>query len=71
VKVAVEQSDGRVRVTVRDDGHGFDPQRAKGMGLLGMQERVARLGGSFAIESRAGEGTSLLITLPLPALVTA
>ncbi len=71
VKVSVEQGDGRVRLSIRDDGRGFDAQREKGMGLLGIQERVARLGGSFEIESRAGEGTLLHILLPLPALVNA
>jgi signal transduction histidine kinase len=70
VKVAVAQADGRVRLSIQDDGRGFDPQREKGMGLLGIQERVARLGGSFTIESRAGEGTAIHIVLPAPALVT-
>jgi signal transduction histidine kinase len=33
---------GALRLTIEDDGHGFDPQRHRGLGLLGMQERVAR-----------------------------
>jgi signal transduction histidine kinase len=70
VKVAVEQADGRVQLSIRDDGRGFDPQREKGMGLLGIQERVARLGGRFTIDSRAGEGTEIRIELPVPAMVT-
>jgi signal transduction histidine kinase len=69
VKVSVGQADALVRLDIRDDGRGFDPQREKGMGLLGIQERVARLGGSFQIESHAGEGTSIHIVLPAPTLV--
>jgi len=69
VKVTVEQSGGSVRLSIRDDGRGFETQTTKGMGLLGIQERVGRLGGSFQIESRAGEGTALHILLPLPAMV--
>jgi len=66
VKVSVAQEDGLVRLAIRDDGRGFDPQREKGMGLLGIQERVARLGGQFAIDSWAGRGTELRIVLPVP-----
>jgi signal transduction histidine kinase len=69
VKVVVEAQDGRVRLAIRDDGRGFDPQREKGMGLLGIQERVARLGGQFSVNSRPGAGTELRIVLPVPAAV--
>ena len=37
--------------SIEDDGKGFDPRTEKGMGLLGMEERVSHLGGSFAVES--------------------
>ena len=46
-------------MTVQDDGIGFEPSREKGMGLLGMEERVGRLGGRFSIESKPGNGTVL------------
>jgi signal transduction histidine kinase len=52
-------------VTVQDDGIGFEPSQEKGMGLLGMEERVARLGGRFSIESKPGNGTILSIHFPL------
>jgi signal transduction histidine kinase len=71
VQVTVEQTDGVVRLAIHDDGRGFPAQTTKGMGLLGIQERVARLGGNFEIASGAGEGTTLRISLPLPAMVTA
>jgi signal transduction histidine kinase len=56
-----------VSLDVSDDGRGFDPTAAGqsgGLGLLGMRERVADLGGELAIESAPGEGTALAVTLP-------
>ena len=57
--------------SIRDDGAGFDvgaiqaPGGRKGLGLIGMQERVSAIGGTVRIESRHGQGTELLIRLPL------
>jgi signal transduction histidine kinase len=62
--VSVHGDDGRIVVTIRDDGRGFDTQRAKGLGILGMEERVRRLGGSLQIESKPKEGTTLTASLP-------
>jgi signal transduction histidine kinase len=55
---------GTIGITIHDDGHGFDPSRAKGIGILGMEERVRRLGGSIQIASKPGEGTTLTASLP-------
>ena len=44
-------------MSVQDNGIGFDPHQEKGMGLLGMEERVERLGGRFRVESQPGHGT--------------
>lgn len=52
-------------LTVQDDGSGFDAARVRGLGLLGMQERVAHLGGVFGVKSAPGQGTTLLVELPL------
>jgi signal transduction histidine kinase len=49
---------------VQDDGIGFDPSRQKGIGLLGMEERVRHLGGSMRLQSSPGKGTVLFIRLP-------
>ena len=63
--VSVTQGRERLEVEITDDGQGFDPQRVRGMGLLGMEERVKRLGGKLKIESRAGGGTRIVAELPL------
>jgi len=56
-----------VTLTVRDDGRGIDPQAPKGLGSLGMKERVECLGGAYAIESERGQGTCLRVVIPLRA----
>jgi signal transduction histidine kinase len=59
--------------SIRDDGAGFDVRavqavgRRKGLGLIGMQERLSAIGGTVRIESCRGRGTELLIRLPLEA----
>ena len=63
--VRVEQDAGRIRVQVADDGRGFDATRTRGLGILGMEERVKRLGGTLAIESQPGRGTTVRAELPL------
>jgi len=63
-KIAVKQLNGTLSLTVEDDGKGFDPKRTKGMGLLGMEERVKQLGGHLEIHSETTKGTTLRISLP-------
>ena len=64
-RVSVREVTERLEVEITDDGQGFDPQRMRGMGLLGMEERVKRLGGKLKIESRAGHGTTIVAELPI------
>ncbi|HTX38450.1 MAG TPA: histidine kinase [Bryobacteraceae bacterium] len=64
--VTVRQEHGRLRLSIEDDGRGFRPRQQRGMGLLGIQERVSHLGGTFAVDSHPGEGTALRIELPSP-----
>lgn len=56
------------RVSVRDDGDGFDPKhdgrRVGHWGVLGMQERASRIGARFAIETRPGRGTTVMVEAP-------
>jgi signal transduction histidine kinase len=63
--VELKQTGDVIRVSTRDDGSGFDPKRTRGMGLLGMEERVKRLGGTIEIDSRPGAGTTIRAELPL------
>jgi signal transduction histidine kinase len=62
--VAVEERDARLHLSIRDDGvGGADP--AGGSGLMGLRDRVQALGGSIEVNSRPGEGTAILVELPL------
>jgi signal transduction histidine kinase len=65
VKITIDQELAGLRLAIEDDGKGFTPQKERGMGLLGIQERVTHLGGAFAVDSSPGRGTSLRVMLPL------
>jgi signal transduction histidine kinase len=70
-KVVVERLQESIVVRVTDDGRGFDPSRSRGMGILGMEERVKHLGGTLRVESQMGKGTTVTADLPIPAGVAA
>jgi signal transduction histidine kinase len=61
-----------VIVEIEDDGDGFDPASAapsldgRGLGLLGVRERINLVGGVTEIESAPGDGTRVLIRVPMP-----
>lgn len=61
--VTLRREGGRLLLKIADNGRGFDPERHKGLGLLGMEERVVALGGIFEIQSRPGAGTVVDIYL--------
>jgi signal transduction histidine kinase len=64
VHVQVDVTGGVLRLDVRDDGvGGADP--ARGSGLIGLKDRVEAIGGTARVTSRRGEGTHLLIELPV------
>jgi signal transduction histidine kinase len=65
VKVIVRQEGHKIFLSVEDDGHGFDAGRVRGLGLVGMEERVTHLGGAFEVLSRPGAGTKVEVELPL------
>jgi len=64
VQVGVGARDGVLELSIRDDGSGgADPTR--GSGLIGITDRVDALGGTIELASPVGQGTTLLITLPI------
>jgi signal transduction histidine kinase len=69
VEVIVKHEGGRVQFSVRDDGVGFDTRFVRGLGLLGMEERVRRLGGELKLDSQLGRGTLIAAELPVVELI--
>jgi signal transduction histidine kinase/ligand-binding sensor domain-containing protein len=72
--VTIERTGGRLRISIEDDGKGFDVARnmeitatGKALGLLGMQERVLMLAGELEIVSKPGGGTVVRASLPAEA----
>jgi signal transduction histidine kinase len=65
VQIAVRREEQHLLLTVQDDGKGFDPRVVRGLGLLGMAERVKHLSGTFEVRSGPGRGTLLTVRLPL------
>ena len=65
VEVAVRKERQQVNVTVQDNGVGFEARFLRGLGLLGMEERVRRLGGRLKISSEPGRGTLVQAALPV------
>jgi signal transduction histidine kinase len=72
VEVRLRRRSNTVTVTVADDGRGFDLRdvtrtEGAGLGLFGMRERLALVGGTVAIESTPGQGTTITARVPLHA----
>ncbi len=74
VSLDLDRSPDDVTISIRDDGRGFDPAvvaasdgRGLGLGIFGMEERVALVGGRFKIWSRPGNGTEIFAFIPLTA----
>ena len=69
-RVALTAESDMLRVTVNDDGAGFDvsdaeqPGRRRGLGLLSIRERALQLGGAVSVSSRLGDGTTIQVDLP-------
>ncbi|WP_411152127.1 sensor histidine kinase [Streptomyces sp. A30] len=67
VSVTLSYLGDLLAIDIQDDGTGFAPAaRHAGIGLTTMRERIAALDGTFAVESGAGEGTTVAVTVPLP-----
>ena len=72
VSIRLDFAESTISGEVRDDGVGFDFEEVqgeelalRGVGLLGMEERINLLGGSFEVSSRPGEGTVVTFQVPL------
>jgi PAS domain S-box-containing protein len=70
VTVMLTGSSHSIRLSIRDWGVGFDPDNSKvrrsGLGLIGMEERVQLMNGTFDLHSSPGRGTQVVVRLPLP-----
>jgi two-component system, NarL family, sensor histidine kinase UhpB len=69
VRIRLGRSGADVELSIEDDGAGFDvgaelSDRERGLGLFGMQERAAYVGGKVSIVSKPGRGTTVAITVP-------
>lgn len=67
VRTELDESEGELVLRIRDDGKGFDQRTTEhvpSLGLLGISERAARLGGSLEIKSSPGQGTLIVVTVP-------
>ena len=71
VGLKLRREGSEVVCTVRDDGVGFDPRKAQsegghtGLGLIGMKERLAAVGGSLTLSTLPGQGAALMFAIPL------
>lgn len=71
ISVVIENTEGALRVTIDDNGCGFDPVALnreggiRGLGLAGMRERLSLIGGEMEIESVVGGGTTVYARVPL------
>ena len=73
LEVSLNRLDNRILLTLRDDGVGFDvtrhylvPDISRSLGLLGMRERVAAMGGRLEVKSSPGQGTEIRVSFPVP-----
>jgi signal transduction histidine kinase len=65
IEIGVRFEQNTLDLTVSDDGVGLDPRPVRGMGLIGIEERVRELRGTFEVQPRTPSGTRLHVTLPV------
>ena len=66
VKIRLVSEEERYLMRIEDDGKGFVPKRkARGLGLIGIEERISNMNGKLEIQSAPGQGTKLLVSIPL------
>ena len=60
---------GGIQLEIEDDGQGFEPEAVslkKGLGLIGMQERIRLVNGTWSVISHPGDGVKVSVWVPLP-----
>ncbi len=72
IRLSFSQSPGRVRLCVADDGLGFDPVQASAsgnghFGWRGIRERAGQIGAELQLDTQPGRGTTVTVTVPIPA----
>jgi len=70
VDVTVRHTGNAILLGVEDNGVGFQPQSLSGirsLGLVGMRERAMACGGTLMVRGEPGEGTAIVVAIPLPA----
>ena len=68
VTVSLKQENNLIVLSIADEGVGFDKQKTaakKTLGILGMRERTAMIGGTYEIFSKPGKGTRVIVKIPL------
>jgi PAS domain S-box-containing protein len=69
VRISLTKETSQIQMAIQDNGRGFDPETAsfekRGMGLLNMRERVQLSGGTYSLDSRIGEGTTIRASWPV------
>ena len=68
VSLSFEKEDSLVRIRIQDTGKGFDPSQPVGEGHFGlrfMRERAEQIGGSLRVDSAPGEGTCVVLEIPV------
>lgn len=68
VAVSLKEADQQLVMSITDNGVGFEPLKVgekRTLGILGMKERAEMIGGTYEINSKPGEGTSVIVSVPL------
>ncbi len=67
LEVQLDQTPSQITMCIKDDGAGFDADRPRfgHFGLVGMAERAREIGANLSIDSKVGQGTTLLLVVPL------
>ncbi|MDF2999829.1 MAG: integral rane sensor signal transduction histidine kinase, partial [Xanthobacteraceae bacterium] len=67
IELVADRGTGRLSLVIEDDGAGMPPETVPGFGLIGIEERIGALGGSWRIRSATPRGTRVEISIPATA----